>query len=323
MCTRVSVIVLNWNGIKWLHACLSSILNQDAGEDFEVLLVDNGSTDGSVPYVERSLPSVKVVQLEKNYGFAEGNNKALNYAKGDYLVFVNTDTKAEAGWLKGLIRAADERPNYQILCSIQLPSQEKNRIRTLNIFGDSSPSPYESILSVTDSVFASGASFLIKRSWVQELGYLFDPYYVSYAEDIELSLRTVLLGGQIGYVRDSRIYHYVGGTGLSSAKAASYATRNLLLTYYKLLHLSSFSRFFLIRMIYLAIRFLARGQQLTSNLGIVKGTLRFLAIFPYYNRYRRVFAKRRKRDDKYIFKRFLYKRRIEKSFFEKGLYACS
>lgn len=323
MGARVSVIVLNWNGMKWLHACLSSILSQDVGEDFEVMLVDNGSTDGSVQYVEKSFPSVKVVQLGKNYGFAEGNNRALNYAQGDYLVFVNTDTKAEAGWLKGLIRAADERPGYQILCSIQLPSQEKNRIRTLNIFGDSTPSPYESNSSVTESVFASGASFLIKRSWVQKLGYLFDPYYVFYAEDIELSLRTVLLGGQIGYVRDSRIYHYIGGTGLSSVKAASYATRNLLLTYYKLLSLNNFSKFFLIRVAYLATRFLARGQQLANNIGMVNGTLRFLATFPYYNRYRRVFAKRKKIDDKFIFERFLYKRRIEKSFLKKGLYTCS
>lgn len=323
MGARVSVIVLNWNGMKWLHACLSSILNQDTGEDFEVLLVDNGSTDGSVQYVGESLPNVKIVQLGKNYGFAEGNNKALNYAQGDYLVFVNTDTKAEAGWLKGLIRAADERPDYQILCSIQLPSQEKNRIRTLNVFGDSTPSPYESNSAVTDSVFASGASFLIKRSWLQKLGYLFDPYYFFYAEDIELSLRTVLLGGKIGYVRDSRIYHCIGGTGLSSAKMSSYATRNLLFTYYKLLHLNNFFRIFLVRIAYLIPRFLVRGQQIANNIGMVSGTLRFLATFPYYKKYRRVFAKQKKRDDKFVFERFLYKRRIEKSFLKKGLYARS
>jgi GT2 family glycosyltransferase len=172
-------------------------------------------------------------------------------------------------------------------------------------------------------VFASGASFLIKRTWLQKLGYLFDPYYFSYAEDIELSLRTVLLGGKIGYVRDSRIYHYIGGTGLSSGKKASYSACNLLLTYYKLLHLNSFSRLLVVRTIYMVARFLVRGQQLASNLGVVKGTLRFIATFPFYNRYRRVFAKLRKRDDKYIFERFLYKRRIEKALLEKGLYACS
>jgi GT2 family glycosyltransferase len=321
MTSRISVIVLNWNGMKWLQNCLSSILRQDAGEDFEVLLVDNGSTDDSVQYVEANFPSVKVVQLEKNYGFAKGNNRALNYAQGEYLVFVNTDTKAEAGWLKSLVKAADERPNYQILGSIQLPSQEKNRIRTLNAFGDSTPSPYESDLPVTDSVFASGASFLIKKSWLQKIGYLFDPYYFLSAEDIELSLRTVLLGGQIGYVRESRIHHHIGGAGLSSRKTAFYATRNLLLTYYKLLSLNRFFRFFLVRVAYLATRFLARRKQLATNIGMLSGTLSFLVTFPHYNRYRRAFAKRKKRDDKFLFERLVYKGKLAKLFLKKGLYA--
>jgi len=323
MGARISVIVLNWNGMKWLQICLSSILGQDAGEDFEVLLVDNGSTDGSVRYVEKNFPSAKVVELRKNYGFAEGNNKALNYAQGEYLVFVNTDTKAEAGWLKSLVRAADEHPEYQILCSIQIPSQERNRIRTLNAFGDATLSPYESDSAVTDSVFASGACFLIRRSWLQRLGYLFDPYYVFYAEDIELSLRTVLLGGQIGYVRDSRIAHYIGGAGLLPAKTSFYATRNLLLTYYKLFRLKNFFRVFLVRIAYLAPRFLARRQQLANNIGMVRGTLSFLATFPHYNRYRRVFAKRKKRDDRFIFERFLYRRRTERLFLKRGIYGYS
>jgi len=323
MGARISVIVLNWNGMKWLQICLSSILGQDAGEDFEVLLVDNGSTDGSVRYAEKNFPSAKVVELGRNYGFAEGNNKALNYAQGEYLAFVNTDTRAEAGWLKNLVNAADEHPEYQILCSIQIPSQERNRIRTLNAFGDATLSPYESDSAVTDSVFASGACFLIRRSWLQRVGYLFDPYYFFYAEDIELSLRTVLLGGQIGYVRDSRIAHYIGGAGLLPAKTSFYATRNLLLTYYKLFRLRNFFRVFIVRIAYLAPRFLARRQQLANNIGMVRGTLSFLATFPYYNRYRRVFAKRKKRDDRFIFERFLYRRRTERLFLKRGIYGYS
>jgi len=322
MKVRISIIILNWNSKRWLKNCLTSVLNQDLGEPFEVLLVDNGSTDDSVKYVKEDFPEVKVVGLDRNYGFAEGNNRALKYATGNYLIFVNTDTRAEAGWLKNLVNAADEHPEYQILCSIQIPSEERNRIRTLNAFGDATLSPYESDSAVTDSVFASGACFLIKRSWLQRLGYLFDPYYVFYAEDIELSLRTVLLGGQIGYVRDSRIAHYIGGAGLLPAKTSFYATRNLLLTYYKLFRLKNFFRVFLVRIAYLAPRFLARRQQLANNIGMVRGTLSFLATFPYYNRYRRVFAKRKKRDDRFIFERFLYRRRMERLFLKRGIYGC-
>lgn len=323
MNTRISVIVLNWNGMKWLPNCLHSILNQDIDEDFEVLFIDNGSTDDSVQYVKQTFPKVKVVELGKNYGFAEGNNMALKQARGEYLIFVNTDTKAEARWLKSLVEAADKNPEYQILCSIQLPSQERNRIRTLNAYGDSTVSPYESNLEITDSLFASGASFLIRKRWIERLGYLFDPYYFLSAEDIELSLRTILLGGRIGYVRNSRINHHIGGAGLPSKKTTFYATRNLLLTYYKILSLRNFLKFFMVRVLYLTLRFLARKKQLQSNIGMVQGILSFITTFPYYNRYRKVFAKKKKRDDKYIFENFLYKRRIEKLILKKGIYACS
>lgn len=323
MGARISVIVLNWNGMKWLETCLSSMLDQGTGEDFEVLLVDNGSTDGSVRYVEKNFPSVKVVELGKNYGFAEGNNKALNYAQGEYLVFVNTDTKAEVGWLKSLVRAADEHREYQILCSIQIPSQERNRIRTLNVFGDSTLGADESDSEVTRSIFASGACFVIRKDWMQKLGYLFDPYYFFGAEDVELSLRTILLGGQIGYVRDSRIEHHAGGAGLLPARTSFYTTRNLLLTYYKLLRFNNFLKVFLVRVTYPVSRFLARKQQLANNIGIAKGTLSFLLTFPYYNRYRRAFARTKKKDDRFIFESFLYRNKIERLFLKRGIYGCS
>jgi GT2 family glycosyltransferase len=323
MGVRISVIVLNWNGMKWLQICLSSVLGQDAGEGFEVLLVDNGSTDESVRYVEKNFPAVKIVKLGRNYGFAEGNNKALNYVQGEYLIFVNTDTRAEADWLKSLVKAADEHREYQILCSIQIPSQERNRIRTLNVFGDSTPGTDESDSDVTGSIFASGACFLIRKSWMQKLGYLFDPYYFFGAEDVELSLRTILLGGQIGYVRDSRIEHHVGGAGLLPARTSFYATRNLLLTYYKLLRFNNFLRVFLVRMTYPVSRFLARKQQMANNIGIAKGTLSFLLTFSRYNRYRRAFARTKKKDDRFIFESLLYRNKIEKLFLRRGIYGCS
>lgn len=309
--------------MKWLQNCLSSVLGQDAGEEFEVFLVDNGSTDESVRYVAKNFPVVKIVRLGRNYGFAEGNNKALSYVQGEYLVLDSTDTRAKADWLKSLVRAADEHPEYQILCSIQIPSQERNRVRTLNVFGDSTLGADKSDSDVTDSIFASGACFLIRKGWVQKLGYLFDPYYFFGAEDVELSLRTILLGGRIGYVRDSRIEHHVGGAGLLPERTSFYMTRNLLLTYYKLLRFNNFLKVLLVRMTYPVSRFLARKQQLANNIGIAKGTLSFLLTFPYYNRYRRAFARTRKKDDRFIFESLLYRNKIERLFLKRGIYGCS
>jgi GT2 family glycosyltransferase len=317
MKTRVSVIVLNWNGKKWLKDCLSSILNQRLDYEFEVLLVDNGSTDGSAGYARRNFPQVKVVELDRNYGFAEGNNHGAKFACGEYLVFVNMDTKAEDGWLANLVKAADEHPEYQILCSIQVPSQERNRIRTLNAFGDAMPSPYESELAITDSIFASGACFLIRRKWLNKLGYLFDPFYFCSAEDIELSLRTILLGGRIGYVRDSRIYHYVGGTNFPSAKMAYLSERNLLLTYYKLLAPKNFAKIFFVRIVYLAIRFGTRRRQLLNTFSMMKGVIGFFVSFHHYKTYRKRFNKIKKRNDIYILKSLLYRRALEKKILKK------
>jgi len=320
---RISIIVLNWNGRKWLEECLSSILKQRLDEEFEVLLVDNGSTDGSVAYVRQEFPHVKVVRLDRNYGFAEGNNRGVKFACGEYLVFVNMDTKAEDGWLTNLVKAADEHPEYQILCSIQVPSQERNRIRTLNAFGDAMPSPYESNLAITDSIFASGACFLIRRKWLDKLGYLFDPFYFCSAEDIELSLRTILLGGRIGYVRHSRIYHYIGGAKFPSTKMSYLAERNLLLTYYKLFSPKNFARIFLVRALYLAARLIVRRRQLSNTFGMMRGVLGFFLSFHRYEAYRKEFIKSKKRDDNYVFRRLLYKREFERAIIKKFVYGLS
>lgn len=321
MVIRISIIMLNWNGRKWLEDSLPSILNQKIDEGFEVLLVDNSSTDDSVEYVRGKFPQVKVIELRRNYGFAEGNNQGLRHALGEYLIFVNMDTKAENGWLKNLVKAADEHPEYSILCSIQLPSQEKNRIRTLNAFGDPTPSPFESTLALTDSLFASGACFLIKREWLNKLGYLFDPYYFCYAEDLELSLRTILLGGRIGYVKDSRIHHFIGGAGLSPPKMHYLATRNILLTYYKLFTLGNFARIFPVNVARKFIRFL-RLRQISNVVALFAGVIAFLLCSHRYRRYRKELAKIKKRTDKYVFQRLLYKRKIEKRLLKKiyGIY---
>jgi hypothetical protein len=316
MTIRISIIILNWNGRKWLEDSLPSILDQKIDEDFEVLLVDNGSTDDSVKYVRSRFPQVKVIELGENYGFAEGNNQGLRYALGDYLIFVNMDTKAEDGWLKNLVKAADEHPEYSILCSIQLPSQEKNRIKTLSAYGGSTISPFESSSAITDSLIASGACFLIRREWLNKSGYLFDPYYFCYAEDVELSLRTILLGGRIGYVRDSRIYHFGGGAELSRGKIWYLATRNGLLTYYKLFASKNFARIFLVNNTHSFIRLL-RLRQILNILAWSAGIIAFLSSFHRYRKYRKEFAKIKKRTDKYVFQRLLYKKDIEKKLLKK------
>jgi GT2 family glycosyltransferase len=237
------------------------------------------------------------------------------------LVFVNTDVQALAGWLENLMNAAEHHPEYQILCSFVLPETEGNKVRTLNAFGDAVRFPCPSTGDIIDSLFAVGGCFLIRRSWLDKLGYLFDPYYFCYAEDSELSLRTVLLGGRIGYVRSSKLYHFGGGSELSSERIIYLGTRNMLLTYYKLLRVQTFILLCSLNLTYKAIQFMRKRQ--TSNLiSLVKGTLAFFFSHSRYTQYRRDFNEIKLRTDRYLLERLFYRSEREEKFF-KRLYRVS
>src|SRR5215213_6719454 len=111
-----SVIVINWNGRQHLQACLDAVAAQQ-GVEFETLLVDNGSSDGSAEFVRRQFPAVRVVALADNRGFAGGNNAGAREARGRHLVFLNNDTVAQPGWLAALRRAVDEQPDFALVSS--------------------------------------------------------------------------------------------------------------------------------------------------------------------------------------------------------------
>ena len=106
---RASVIIVNYNGREYLEECLHLLLNKDC-RDYEVILVDNASTDGSAEYVEQAFPEVLVIRNEVNQGFGQGNNVGVQWAKGEYLAFLNPDTVVELGWLEALIAALEADP---------------------------------------------------------------------------------------------------------------------------------------------------------------------------------------------------------------------
>ena len=95
----VSIIIVNWKAKQFLNACLSSVMNQTY-KNYEIIVVDNGSTDGSVDFIKEYFPEVRLIQNKFNLGFAEGNNEAAKQTKGRYLAFLNQDTIVHRSWLR-------------------------------------------------------------------------------------------------------------------------------------------------------------------------------------------------------------------------------
>ncbi|QWV92452.1 glycosyltransferase family 2 protein [Geomonas oryzisoli] len=211
---RVSVIIVNWNGLGHLPECLES-LQEQTFHDFEVIVVDNGSSDGSVAYLKQR-PEVRLVPLQENAGFAAGNNAALPYAQGEYLVTLNNDTKAEPDWLEKLVAVADAHPEAGMVGCRILSYQDPERVDSMGMaicrdgmsrgnfrgrrFAD---------LKVEDEaeiLFPSACVALYRRSMVDQIGF-FDGDFFAYCEDSDLGLRGRLAGWRAVLARDAIVYH--------------------------------------------------------------------------------------------------------------------
>ena len=217
---KVSIIILNHNGLRHLKECLESVAGVDYPDDkLEVILVDNGSQDESVNFVRENFPSVKLVTLEKNLGFAEGNNVGEKYASGEYLMFLNNDTRVAEKWLAELVKTMNEDESIGICGSKILFYRSPDTVNYAG--GKITPigSGYEISFGCKDTTeanpkhvgYASGASMIMRRSLFQELEG-FDKSYFIYCEDVDLSWRAWLRGYRVVYVPTSIVYHKFTGT---------------------------------------------------------------------------------------------------------------
>jgi len=314
----ISIVIVNYNGIKWLKNCLDSLYKQNY-TNYEIILVDNCSSDGSCEFVKSSYPDVKLLRLDKNYGFAKANNIALKYTKGEYLLFLNNDTIVQDGWLERLVKAALENPEYKILASVQLPDQEGGKTRDLMVYFDASLYSPESGTekNIVDSAFASGACFLIHKDWLKEVGYLFDEFYFMAAEDLDLSLRTLFAGGKIGYVMDSKLIHFVGGSSIRyRSKINRLATRNQVLTAYKLFRNKYFIKILIAKLMHIFVRTFVKAYDLKNNFSMLLGYLESLGILMKYREHKLYITKMKKLSDADVIKNFKYKSHAQRLLYK-------
>lgn len=204
---QISIIVLNWNGKKWLGACFQSISKQTF-TDFETILIDNNSDDGSVEYTRKNWPQIQVVGNKKNLGYALANNIGAKKARGKYLFFLNNDTKLEHQTLEQLFTAAQTHPEKGIFFP-KIKGYEGQELfpRSLPYLGiDHFSYPGPSRIPF----YADGAALFIPKKIFEEVGE-FDEKYFIFQEDIDLSWRTQILGYEIIPVHQAIVYHQSGG----------------------------------------------------------------------------------------------------------------
>ncbi|MBN1954925.1 MAG: glycosyltransferase family 2 protein [Anaerolineae bacterium] len=210
---QASLIVVNYNDRDYLDACLASLL-ADGGPDYEVILVDNASTDGSADHVTRAFPTVRLIRNPSNAGFGAANNVGAREARGEYLVFVNPDTVVEAGWFRPLVAALEADPQAGLATSRILLLADRERINTCG-----NETHYTGLTlcrgmglererlaepAVVGAV--SGAAFAVRRELFHALGG-FDEMFFLYMEDTDLSWRARLTGYRCLYVPQSVVYH--------------------------------------------------------------------------------------------------------------------
>jgi hypothetical protein len=223
---KASVIVIGFNGKRFLADCLSSLLDQDMPrEDYEVLYVDNNSADGSVEYVQKGFPSIKIIEFKENRGFFNAFNEvAVNIAQGKYLVALPQDTILHKKWLSELVQVAEIEDDVKVcLANTVQPTSPDHEIKEREkwikwlhlmrttklgfVVPKRQPFSRETVLMLT----ASGTSGLIKRDLLTVTDYFFDPLMGHFIGDVELGLRVNVLGYKVALVPTSILYHIEEG----------------------------------------------------------------------------------------------------------------
>lgn len=238
---NVSVIIPNYNGAKYIQECLHSLYNQTY-KHFEVIIIDNASSDESCELIEKKYQDVKLIKNNKNYGFSIAVNQGIKEAKGEYVVLLNNDTVAEPEWLESLVKCIEEDSKIFSVCSKMIRYNEKEKIDDAGDYytilgwawkrGDGqSTEKY----GKNQNVFSSCAGAAIYRKKIfEEISY-FDENFFAYLEDVDISYRAKIHGYKNIYCSDAKIYHI--GSATTGSKYNSFkvklASRNNIYVPYK------------------------------------------------------------------------------------------
>lgn len=210
----ISVIILNWNGKECLASCIQSVKDQ-IYLNIEIIVVDNGSTDGSVEYLQAVYPDLHLVANRKNLGYGGGNNQGIRKAKGKYILILNNDTEMEKECVEMLWRCMESDQKIGVTTPKILLYDRKDTIDAagLTIYSDGLSigrgrfEPQEKYNQIEEVFAGSGCASLFRKEMLEDIG-LLDEDFFAYAEDTDLGWRARLAGWITYYVPQAIVYHH-------------------------------------------------------------------------------------------------------------------
>ncbi len=228
---KVGVVILNWNGKELLEKFLPSVLKNTSEELADVYVVDNASTDNSVEMLKEKFPQVKIVRLDKNYGYAGGYNKGLESVDARYVALINSDIEVTEGWLEPLVETLEKHDKAVAVQPKILWYKEKNKFEHAGAsggfldkhyyvfcrgrIGDSLEEDKGQYNDEREIFWASGAAFLIDKKVFEEVGG-FDEYFFAHMEEIDLAWRLKARGYRL-FVNPASVVYHVGGASLDAS----------------------------------------------------------------------------------------------------------
>ncbi|WP_316838899.1 glycosyltransferase family 2 protein [Pedobacter gandavensis] len=289
----VAVVILNWNGKALLERFLPSVL-QSSYANLQVIVGDNASTDDSVAFVRQNYPNIRIIENDKNYGFAGGYNKVLEQVNADYYVLLNSDVEVPENWIQPVIDLMQNDPKIAAAQPKIKWQQDKSKFEYAGAAGgyldlhclpfcrgrvfDTVEDDHGQYNDVKEIFWASGAALFIKSECWKISGGL-DPDFFAHMEEIDLCWRLKNMGYKIMYCPDAEVYHLGGGTLNADNPYKTYLNfRNNLIIMQKNLPLSdAYFRIFIRFFIDFAalLNFVAQGK-LDSAMSISKAHFHFL-----------------------------------------------
>lgn len=226
--TEVSVIIPNYNGIKFIDGCLNSLKNQTL-KDFSIIVVDNASTDGSFELVKENYPFIKIIRMDKNYGFPRAVNEGIKVASTPFVILLNNDTEVHEAFVEKLLGGIKKSSHIFSCGSMMLDFYHRDHIDDAGGFYCALGYAYSrgkgqnsSGYSKSEEVFFNCAGAAIyRKSIFDKIGY-FDEDYFAYLEDVDIGYRARIHGYQNVFYPEAIVYHV--GSGTSGSRYNSFKT---------------------------------------------------------------------------------------------------